>query len=246
MPAPRKNPSERRERAVRLVLEAREQEPEPSLNAAAVRIGDRVGIRLRREMPRSTTQPHHPVITRRHALMQNTRRGNALHAAGIAIATPASPSSGRAGGRIGAPIRVPGDSLRHLGRHLRHRTGHRRRRAVRGERGEIDHVSVCRLVLRFTPVRVDAAGPCRRAVGIRWVRRQVLREARRAVTLCVSIVGSPATRAQRWPPSDRCRLTVGSFRRGASYLPFASRARPRSSKRRAPLIPVVCPRGSRA
>jgi transposase len=44
MPAPRKYPAELRERAVRLVLEAREQEPELSLNAAVVRIGERVGI----------------------------------------------------------------------------------------------------------------------------------------------------------------------------------------------------------
>ena len=39
MPAPRKYPPELRERAVRLVLEAREQDPELSLNAAVVRIG---------------------------------------------------------------------------------------------------------------------------------------------------------------------------------------------------------------
>jgi transposase len=44
MAAPRKYPQELRERAVRLVLEAREQEPELSLNAAVVRIGPRVGI----------------------------------------------------------------------------------------------------------------------------------------------------------------------------------------------------------
>jgi transposase len=44
MPAPRKYPQELRERAVRLVLEAREQEPGLSLNAAVVRIGPRVGI----------------------------------------------------------------------------------------------------------------------------------------------------------------------------------------------------------
>jgi transposase-like protein len=44
MPAPRKYPAELRERAVRLVFEAREQEPELSLNAAVVRIGPRVGV----------------------------------------------------------------------------------------------------------------------------------------------------------------------------------------------------------
>jgi len=44
VPAPRKYPNELRERAMRLVQEAREQEPGLSLNAAVKRIGPRVGI----------------------------------------------------------------------------------------------------------------------------------------------------------------------------------------------------------
>jgi len=44
MPAPRKYPNELRERAQRLVIEAREQEPGLSLNAAVKRIGPRVGV----------------------------------------------------------------------------------------------------------------------------------------------------------------------------------------------------------
>lgn len=44
MPAPRKYPDELRERAVRLVLEAREQDDTLSLNAAVHRIGPRVGV----------------------------------------------------------------------------------------------------------------------------------------------------------------------------------------------------------
>ena len=44
MPAPRKYPQELRERAVRLVLEAREQDEGLSLNAAVLRIGPRVGV----------------------------------------------------------------------------------------------------------------------------------------------------------------------------------------------------------
>jgi transposase len=44
VPAPRKYPNELRERAQRLVAEAREQEPGLSLNAAVKRIGPRVGI----------------------------------------------------------------------------------------------------------------------------------------------------------------------------------------------------------
>ena len=44
MPASRKYPNELRERAKRLVQEAREQEPELSLNQAVLRIGPRVGV----------------------------------------------------------------------------------------------------------------------------------------------------------------------------------------------------------
>ena len=44
MSAPRKYPPELRERAIRLVAEAREQEAGLSLNAAVQRIGTRVGV----------------------------------------------------------------------------------------------------------------------------------------------------------------------------------------------------------
>jgi len=44
MPAPRKYPQELRDRAIRLVTEAREQEPGLSLNAAAKRIGPKIGL----------------------------------------------------------------------------------------------------------------------------------------------------------------------------------------------------------
>jgi hypothetical protein len=43
MPAPRTYPQELRERAMRLVLEAREQDLELSLTAAVTRIGQRTG-----------------------------------------------------------------------------------------------------------------------------------------------------------------------------------------------------------
>ena len=37
------------------------------------------------------------------------------------------------------------------------------------ERGiEVDHVTMCRWVHRFTPLLVDAARPCRHSVGSRW------------------------------------------------------------------------------
>jgi transposase len=44
MPAPRKYPPELRERAMRLVHEAREGEPELSMHQAVQRIGSRVGV----------------------------------------------------------------------------------------------------------------------------------------------------------------------------------------------------------
>jgi transposase len=44
VPAPRKYPQELRDRAMRLVQEARKEDPELSLHAAVVRIGTRVGV----------------------------------------------------------------------------------------------------------------------------------------------------------------------------------------------------------
>jgi transposase-like protein len=44
MPAPRKYPEELRARAIRLVLEARSEDPKLSLNATVHRIGPRVGV----------------------------------------------------------------------------------------------------------------------------------------------------------------------------------------------------------
>lgn len=44
MPAPRRYPQELRERALRLVPEARREDSELSLNAAVVRIGQRTGV----------------------------------------------------------------------------------------------------------------------------------------------------------------------------------------------------------
>lgn len=44
VPAPRKYPQELRERALRLVDEARKEEPELSMNAAVRRIAPRVGV----------------------------------------------------------------------------------------------------------------------------------------------------------------------------------------------------------
>jgi hypothetical protein len=48
MPAPRKYPNELRERAVRLVAEARGEDPSLSLNAAVLRVRPRGGLCLTR------------------------------------------------------------------------------------------------------------------------------------------------------------------------------------------------------
>lgn len=44
MPAPRKYPQELRDRAVRLVYEARKEDADLSVNAAVTRVGQRVGV----------------------------------------------------------------------------------------------------------------------------------------------------------------------------------------------------------
>ena len=44
MSAPRKYPPELRERAMRLVAEARKEDPELSMNQAVLRVGQRVGV----------------------------------------------------------------------------------------------------------------------------------------------------------------------------------------------------------
>jgi hypothetical protein len=53
--------------------------------------------------------------------------------------------------------------------YLRFRLSHRDVEELLAERGvEVDHVTVYRWVLRFTPLLVDAARPCRHRVGDRW------------------------------------------------------------------------------
>src|SRR3954453_23339296 len=53
--------------------------------------------------------------------------------------------------------------------YLRYGLSYRDVEELLGERGiEVDHVTVFRWVQRFTPLLVDAARPCRHAVGDRW------------------------------------------------------------------------------
>jgi len=53
--------------------------------------------------------------------------------------------------------------------YLRYGLSYRDVEELLGERGiEVDHVTVYRWVQRFTPLLIDAARPCRHAVGDRW------------------------------------------------------------------------------
>ena len=53
--------------------------------------------------------------------------------------------------------------------YLRYGLSYRDVEELLGERGiEVDHVTIYRWVQRFTPLLVDAAGPCRHSVGDRW------------------------------------------------------------------------------
>ena len=53
--------------------------------------------------------------------------------------------------------------------YLRYGLSYRDLEELLAERGiEVDHVTLYRWVQRFTPELIDAARPCRRAVGDRW------------------------------------------------------------------------------
>jgi len=53
--------------------------------------------------------------------------------------------------------------------YLRYGLSYRDVEELLAERGiEVDHVTICRWVQRFTPLLIDAARPCRHAVGDRW------------------------------------------------------------------------------
>jgi transposase-like protein len=65
---------------------------------------------------------------------------------------------------------LPSRRHRHCGAlYLRYGLSYRDVEELLVERGvEVDHVTVYRWVLRFTPLLADAARPCRHAVGQRW------------------------------------------------------------------------------
>jgi hypothetical protein len=78
------------------------------------------------------------------------------------------------------------------------------------ERGaEVDHVSIYRWVLRFTPLLAEAARLCRHRVGYRW---QVLYRSGRSALLNSPAVPSASTRAKRRWMADWDTLATGSAR----------------------------------
>src|SRR6185436_6748037 len=53
--------------------------------------------------------------------------------------------------------------------YLRYGLSYRDVEELLGERGvDVDHVTIFRWVQRFTPLLIDAARPCRHAIGDRW------------------------------------------------------------------------------
>jgi transposase-like protein len=93
------------------------------------------------------------------------------------------------------------------------------------ERGiQVDHVTIYRWVLRFTPLLAEAARPCRHAVGDRWwvdeTYVRFAREGRRPMALCV-----PRDRPVR-PGHRRDRLSTARRQGGPPVLWSGPSARP--------------------
>jgi hypothetical protein len=111
------------------------------------------------------------------------------------------------------------------------------------ERGiEVDHVTIYRWVLRFTPLLADAARPCRHAVGDRWQVDETARPAGAAPSNTCS--GCSACRSgghTGWsgstaPPNATSRPSrtgtgrcVSSSARSAAPIPAGATAAPTSS-----------------
>ncbi len=54
--------------------------------------------------------------------------------------------------------------------YLRYGLSYRDVKELLNERGiEVDHITIYRWVQKFTPLLIDAARPCRHAVGNRWL-----------------------------------------------------------------------------
>jgi hypothetical protein len=96
------------------------------------------------------------------------------------------------------------------------------------ERGiQVDHVTIYRWVLRFTPLLADAARPCRHAVGQRWFVDETYG---RGSTPLPSQPSSPANGALAAAASTaRCRLCrnspTGFASRSSSMIPILRQLR---------------------
>ena len=104
VPAPRKYPNELRERAQRLVVEARAGDPGLSLNAAVLRIGPRVGVNPdtlrgwckqaaidRGELPGTTTSDAKRIKDLEHEVRELKRANEILLAASSFFARELDP-----------------------------------------------------------------------------------------------------------------------------------------------------------
>jgi len=104
VPAPRKYPQELRDRAQRLVAEAREQDRQLSLNAAVKRIGERVGVNPdtlrgwckqaaidRGELPGTTTSDAKRIKDLEHEVRELKRANEILLAASSFFARELDP-----------------------------------------------------------------------------------------------------------------------------------------------------------
>ena len=96
-----------------------------------------------------------------------------------------------------------------VGWYLRFGLSYRDIEVLAERRVEVDHVTIYRWVLRFTPLLADAARPCRHALGDRWQVDETY----------VKVAGSGATSIERSTSSGRSSMC--SSPRGATPRPPA-------------------------
>jgi hypothetical protein len=97
--------------------------------------------------------------------------------------------------------------------YLRYGLSYRDLEEILAERGiDVDHVTLFRWVHRFTPELIDAARPCRHAVGARWFTDETY----------VKVTGGVAVRLPggrpAWPGHRRVRLRAQGYRRRQAVL----------------------------
>ena len=75
----------------------------------------------------------------------------------------------------------------------------------------VDHVTIYRWVQRFTPMFIDAARPCRHAVGDRWFVDG---------HCCLESLGPPSGRLARCPSATSARQLIGQSLSGSGSRPM--------------------------